>query len=88
MNKIHKLLVLSSALLFVVSCGETPSKIEDPILESISLSGTYQTSFTVDDSFNYEGLIVTAHYSDNSIKTVKENDYSVPTPDMSSKGVK
>ncbi len=88
MKIIHKFLILSSTLFFVVSCGETPSKIEDPILENISLSGTYQTSFTVDDSFTYEGLIVTAHYSDNSIKTVKENDYNVSTPDMSTKGVK
>lgn len=82
MNRIHKLLILSSTLFFVVSCGETPSKSEEPILESISLSGNYQTSFTIDDSFNYDGLVVTAHYSDSSKKIVEKNDYSVSTPDM------
>lgn len=82
MNKIHKCLILSSLLFFVVSCGETPSNNEKPILESISLSGNYQTSFTVDNSFNYDGLVVTAHYSDSSNKIVEKNDYSVSTPDM------
>ncbi|MBQ6921252.1 MAG: bacterial Ig-like domain-containing protein [Bacilli bacterium] len=88
MNKIHKLLILSSTLFFVVSCGETPSKIEEPTLENISLSGTYQTEFFVDDAFTYDGLIVTAYYSDNSTKTIEENNYAVSSPDMSYKGAK
>ena len=36
------------------------------VLESISLSGTHQTEFVVGDTFSYEGLVVTAHYSDDT----------------------
>lgn len=85
---IHKLLILSSTLFFAVSCGETPSKSEEPFLESISLSGDYQTTFTVDDTFNYDGLIVTAFYSDSTSKVIKKNDYQVSFPDMSTSGAK
>lgn len=88
MKIFHKSLILSSTLLFVISCGESPQKVIDPTLENISLSGEYKTTFTVDDAFTYEGLIVTAHYSDSSYKTIEKNDYSVSTPDMSSSGSK
>ena len=39
-------------------------------LSSISLSGTYSTSFTEKDEFSHEGLVVTAKYDDNSTKDV------------------
>lgn len=39
-------------------------------LSSISLSGTYQKQFYQNDEFNYDGLIVTAHYTDGSEKQV------------------
>lgn len=55
-------------------------------LTSITLSGSYQTSFTVNDTFTYQGLIVTAHYSDSSAKTV--TSFNVSSPDMSSSGTK
>ncbi|MBO5632320.1 MAG: hypothetical protein J5965_24955, partial [Aeriscardovia sp.] len=35
-------------------------------LSSIALSGTYKTAFYVDDSFNYDGLVVTATFEDKS----------------------
>lgn len=39
-------------------------------LESISLSGTYSTTFTEGDEFNHSGMIVTATYDDSSTKDV------------------
>ena len=50
-------------------------------LTSISLSGYYQTAFMEGATFNYNGLVVTAHYSDNSSKEV--TNYTVSSPDMS-----
>lgn len=35
-------------------------------LESIDVSGDYQTEYKVNDSFNPTGMVVTAHYSDKS----------------------
>ena len=56
----------------------TPS--EDISLSRISLSGSYQTEFSKNESFTYSGLIVTAFYSDSSSKEV--SNYTVTTPDM------
>ena len=39
-------------------------------LSSISLSGTYPTSFTEQDVFSHEGMIVTANYEGGSTKNV------------------
>jgi len=56
-------------------------------LSSISLDTTnVQKAFTVGDTFNYTGLVVTAHYSDLSSKTVTPT--SVSTPNMSTTGNK
>ena len=55
-------------------------------LSSITLSGTYETSFDVGDTFSYDGLIVTAHYEDSSSKVVTPT--SVSAPDMTSAGQK
>lgn len=60
--------------------------VGDLELESISLSGTYPTEFEVGDSFSYEGLVVTAHYSDGTNLTV--DGYVVSSPDMSTAGSK
>lgn len=58
-----------------------------PTLSSISLDTTnVQTSFTVNATFNYSGLVVTAHYSDSTSATVTPT--SVSTPDMSTTGNK
>ena len=61
-------------------------KSGDPVLKSISLSGTYQTEFTVNDAFNYDGLVVTANYDDDSFLYVTPD--SVSSPDMSTAGEK
>lgn len=59
----------------------------DPVtLSSITLSGTMKTTFEVGDAFTYDGLVVTAHYSDDSSHTV--TGYTVSSPDMSTAGNK
>lgn len=56
-------------------------------LSSITLDTTnVQTTFSVGDTFNYTGLVVTAHYSDLSSKTVTPT--SVSSPNMSTTGNK
>ena len=55
-------------------------------LSSITLSGTHQLTFAVNDAFSYEGLIVTAHYSDSTSATVTPT--SVSSPDMTTTGEK
>ena len=42
-------------------------------LSSIELSGTYKTSFEVGDTFDHEGLVVTAHYDNGTTKDVSES---------------
>lgn len=60
---------------------------EPPTLKSISLSGSYQTTFTINTTFNHTGMIVTAHYSDGSQTDV--TDLSLwSNPDMSKVGSK
>ena len=57
------------------------------ILQSITLNTDNVTkTFDVGDTFTYSGLVVTAHYSDSTSKTVTPT--SVSTPDMSSAGTK
>ena len=56
------------------------------VLQSISLSGTYKTSFEVGDTFSYEGLVVTAHYNNKADEVVA--GYTVSSPDMSTTGTK
>ena len=53
-------------------------------LSSISLSGTYQIEFYKDDTFNYDGLVVTANYNNGTSKAV--DNYTVSNPDMTSIG--
>ena len=56
-------------------------------LSSISLDTTnVQKTFSVGDTFNYTGLVVTANYSDSSSKTVTPTDVS--SPNMSTTGQK
>lgn len=66
------------------SSGSDP---EEVTLSSIELDTTnVQKSFHVGDSFNYDGLIVTAHYSDESSEEL--DSFDVSTPDLSSTGQK
>lgn len=68
------------------SGGTDPTPVT-PTLSSISLDITnVQTEFIVGDTFTYTGLVVTAHYSDESSKTVTPT--SVSTPDMATTGAK
>ena len=60
------------------------SEVEVVTLSSISLSGTYQTTFEYNETFNYTGLVVTAKYSDGSSKAV--TSYTVSSPDMTKTG--
>ncbi len=81
MNK--KLLVaLAYIPLIITACNKSGgSKPSQVTLSSISLSGSYQTTFVVDSTFNYDGLVVTAYYSNNTSKEV--SNYTVSNPNMS-----
>ncbi len=58
-----------------------------PTLTSITLdTENVQKTFNVGDTFNYSGLVVTAHYDDDSSEVVTPT--SVSSPDMSTSGVK
>ena len=59
---------------------------DDTTLTSISLSGSQKTEFAVNEDFSYDGLVVTAHYSDLSSSTVVPT--GVSSPDMTSVGEK
>lgn len=58
-----------------------------PELDSITLSGTYKTEFEVGDTFSYDGLIVTAHYTNGGADKIVTG-YVVSGPDMSTPGEK
>lgn len=60
--------------------------VDPVVLDSITLSGTYPTTFEVGDTFSYEGLVVTAHYSDLTSAAV--TGFTVSSPDMSTAGTK
>ena len=58
-----------------------------PTLSSITLDTTnVQTTFVLNETFDYTGLVVTAHYSDGSTEDL--DSYSVSSPDMSTTGQK
>ena len=57
------------------------------VLDSITLSGDYRTTFNKNTAFNHDGLIVTAHYDDASEKDVTA-DVTITEPDMSIAGTK
>lgn len=65
-----------SKALYVKSIVVAYSKIN---LTGISLSGTYQTTFQQGDSFNHDGMVVTASYDDDSNENVtSQADWSNP----------
>ena len=61
------------------------SIIEYKTIESISVTGGTR-EFYLNDAFNYDGLVVTAHFDDGSSSVVTPS--SVSTPDMSTTGEK
>lgn len=59
----------------------------EPTLSSITLdTSDVQTTFVVNDTFNYDGLIVIAHYSDSSTEDL--DSFDVSSPNMSTAGNK
>ncbi len=56
-------------------------------LSSITLGGTYDTEFTIGDTFNHEGMTVTANYSDSTTAD-KTSSATWSSPDMSTAGQK
>ena len=85
MKPVYKVFILSISSLFVFSCGEeTPNN--GPALDHISLAGTCQTTFVVDEEFNSTGLYVVAHYEDGTSNNA--TGFEVTNPDMSTPGVK
>lgn len=56
-------------------------------LSSIEVSNTPKTEFNVGDTFTSDGLALTAHYSDDTTKTINSG-YTVSAPNMSTPGTK
>ena len=81
----------TSDLFACYSSGQDPiylwKQVTPKVLDSISIDTTnVQTIFTIGDTFNYTGLVVTANYTDSTSATVSPTDVS--TPDLSSTGNK
>ena len=59
-------------------------------LDHITVSGNYQTSYVVGDTFSTSGLVVTAYYVDNNYdpEILDLDDVDISSPDMSTVGVK
>ncbi len=74
-----------TAVKVTYSGGGTPPTPK--VLESIAISGTYQTEFTVGDTFNHDGVVVTATYDDDSTAIVTASAV-FSNPDMSTAGSK
>ena len=72
----------------VVNYEYESSGSSEPTLSSISLNTDNVTkAFTVNATFTYSGLVVTAHYSDLTSATINSG-YTVSNPDMSTTGNK
>lgn len=84
--------VLLTSILVLTGCNQKnnrdPSNNEKEAyaLSSISLSGSYRTTFYQNETFSYEGLVVIAHYTNNSEHEV--TNYTVSSPDMTTLGEK
>ena len=63
-----------------------PIKVDQPSLQSITLSGSHPTLFTRGSTFNYDGLIVTANYSDGTSQEVKNYTVNASMVNMSKAG--
>lgn len=81
----------TSDLFACYSSGQSPiylwKEVEPKVLSSISLdTSNVQTTFTIGDTFNSTGLVVTANYSNADSEVVTPT--SISSPDMSSTGSK
>ena len=54
--------------------------------DSLTLSGNQRKTFHLNEEFTYDGLVVTANYSDGTSKIV--DNYTVSSPNMSTIGTK
>ena len=57
-------------------------------LDHISISGPTKTTYLVGEELDTTGLVVKAHYSDSSSKTLSSDKYSLSEVDMSTAGTK
>ena len=57
----------------IVTYEGASQPVTPKVLSSISLSGTYPTEFEVGDEFSSEGIIVTAHFDDESTENATES---------------
>lgn len=70
---------------FQIIVKEAPVDPEKTLV-SITLSGNQKTEFTVGDTFSAEGLVVTAHYSDDSSETIDLNNVEISGYNMNQEG--
>ena len=52
------------------------------LVNSLTLSGNYQTTYELNDTFNTTNLVVTASYSDGTSAVLSANDYTISSPNM------
>lgn len=72
---------------YITSISVTWTSGDTKTLSSITLGGTYDTEFTVGDTFNHTGMTVTANYSDSTTANVTSSA-TWSSPDMSTAGQK
>ncbi len=73
---------------FIMPASDVEVVVSYKQISSLSFSGNYQTEFDLDDTFNYDNLVVTANYSDSTSRVLGSSEYNVSLPDMSSAGGK
>ncbi|MCH5156513.1 MAG: bacterial Ig-like domain-containing protein [Clostridiales bacterium] len=57
--------------------------VREPTLTGITVDkGSAKVEFYIGDEFTYEGIIVTAHYENNTSKILEAGEYQVSAPDM------
>lgn len=64
-------LAVAGLCVFVAACGEEPVSE----LTGITVSGEYKTEYVEGQTFDDEGMVVTANYDDGTSKTV--TDYTI-----------
>jgi len=90
----RKLVFVMALLLFVFlgACTDKPIETENPTpegtLESISVTGPTKKNYYTGDTLDLAGLVVVAHYSDDTEVTLAAADYSVSAFDSSYEGTR
>ena len=73
---------------YEATCLVTVSAKPVKELCSITLSGSYKTSFEINDEFGSDGLIVTANYTIGDSRVLTSQEYTLTAPDMTTAGTK